>query len=139
MSETNDATVGKALRVVHLEDNDRDAELVAGWLEDDGIRCEIKRVETATGFLSALADGEVDLVISDYKLPGFDGLKALGMARQRLPDVPVILFSGTIGEELAVQSLKQGATDYVLKQRPERLVTAVRNALAESEERKKRK
>jgi PAS domain S-box-containing protein len=139
MSELQDTIGERVLRVLHLEDNHRDAELVAGWLEDDGVRCEIKRVQTAAEFQSALEENGLDLVISDYRLPDFDGLKALGLARKRRPDVPFILFSGTIGEELAIECLKEGATDYVLKQRPQRLITAFRHALAQTEERKKRK
>src|SRR5258706_10492441 len=129
----------KILNILHLEDNTRDVDLVAGWLEDEGIRCEIKNVQTAAAFQVALMSGEVDLIISDFTLPTFDGLKALGMARERLPDVPFILFSGSIGEEFAIDCLKQGAVDYVLKQRPKRLMAAIRHGLAGAEQRAKRK
>jgi len=139
MSEPKDKSEGRVLRILHLEDNDRDAELVASWMEDEGILCQVKRVQTASEFLSALGSKDVEVIISDYKLPGFDGLKALDMARQRLPDVPFILFSGTIGEELAVQSLKQGAADYVLKERPQRLMAAIRHALDGAEQRARAK
>src|SRR5437764_15421954 len=133
----NDSSKVPALQVVHVEDNLRDVELVAAWLEEDGIRCEIKHVQTAAGFEAALAGGEVNLIISDYTLPTFDGLKALGIARERLPDVPFILFSGSIGEEFAINCLKQGAVDYVLKQRPKRLIAAIRQGLAGAEQRMK--
>jgi PAS domain S-box-containing protein len=126
------------LRILHLEDDPHDRELVGGWLEDAGFACEIKHTETAAEFQAALGTA-VDVIISDYKLPDFDGLSALALAREFLPDVPFILFSGTIGEEFAIESLKQGATDYVLKQRPQRLAPAIRHALEGAEERVKRK
>jgi PAS domain S-box-containing protein len=129
----------RMLRVLHLEDNTRDVELVAGWLEDEGIRCEIRNVQTAPAFEMALMSGDLDLIISDFTLPTFDGLKALGMARERLPDVPFILFSGSIGEEFAIDCLKQGAVDYVLKQRPKRLIAAIRQGLAVAEQKAKQR
>jgi PAS domain S-box-containing protein len=134
----NNTPENRVVRILHLEDSRFDAELVAGWLEDDNIACDIKRVQTAAEFQSALALGKLDLIISDYQLPGFDGLKALCLAREQAPEVPFILFSGMIGEELAIDCLKQGATDYVLKQRPQRLVTAVRQAMAGAEDRVRR-
>src|ERR1051325_4699393 len=134
----NNTPENRVVRILHLEDSRFDAELVAGWLEDDNIACDIKRVQTADEFQSALAVGKLDLIISDYQLPGFDGLKALCLAREQAPEVPFILFSGMIGEELAIDCLKQGATDYVLKQRPQRLVTAVRQAMAGAEDRVRR-
>ena len=139
MSAPADSLKSSVLRVLHLEDHPRDLELVAGWLEDEGLCCDITSVQTASEFQSALQRTPVDLIISDYKLPGFDGLKALRMARLRLPDVPFILFSGTIGEQLAIDSLKQGATDYVLKQKPQRLMAAIQHALAQAQEHAKRK
>ncbi|HWW00724.1 MAG TPA: response regulator [Candidatus Acidoferrum sp.] len=126
------------LRILHLEDDPLDRELVGGWLEDGGFACEIKHVQTAAEFQAALGTA-VDVILSDYKLPEFDGLSALALAREFLPDVPFILFSGTIGEEFAIESLKQGATDYVLKQRPQRLAPAIRHALEGAEERAKMK
>ena len=110
------------LRILHVEDNPLDSELMAGWLEEDGLKCEIVTVQSAAQFGTALDYGEVDVIISDCSVPAFDGLTALDMAHQRRPEVPFIIFSGTIGEELAIECLKQGATDYILKQRPQRLV-----------------
>ncbi len=127
------------VRVLHLEDNERDVDLVAGWLEDDGIACDITHVTTCPAFMDALQGKGLDVIISDCHLPSFDGLQALRIARERMPDVPFIIFSGTIGEEVAIQSLKEGATDYVLKQRPERLIAAVRQAVAGAGERARRK
>src|SRR5437773_2345413 len=93
---------------------------------------------TSSAQESDLEAGGYDLIISDYSLPSFDGLTALSLARELMPSVPFILFSGTIGEEAAIESLRNGATDYVLKQRPERLVTSLRRALREFEDRQRR-
>src|SRR5260370_14902631 len=103
-----------ALSILHLEDDARDMELVGAWLKDEGILCEITSVQTASDFQSALERTKVDLIISDYKLPGFDGLKALRLARERLPPVPFLLFSGQIREEFAFSDLQQGPPDYAL-------------------------
>src|SRR5262245_33692780 len=96
---------------------------------------EIVRVDTEAKFLEAL-DTPVDLIISDYTLPCFDGKTALKLARERRPDVPFIFVSGTIGEEVAIDSLLSGATDYVLKHKFARFVPAVPRALHEAQERK---
>src|SRR5262245_56032259 len=98
---------------------------------------EIVRVDTEAKFLEAL-DTPVDLIISDYTLPSFDGRAAFKIARERRPDVPFIFVSGTIGEEVAIDSLLSGATDYVLKHKFARFVPAVRRALHEAGERKAR-
>ena len=120
------------LHILHLEDDVNDAALIQATLASGGIVCTIKRVETSADFWAELERGGVDLVISDYLLPHFDGSSALKMVRVKWPDLPFILVSGTLGEEQAIESLKSGATDYVLKDRLLRLVSAVRRALAES-------
>jgi two-component system cell cycle sensor histidine kinase/response regulator CckA len=127
------------LRILHLEDNPADAALIQSMLEAGDIASTIQRVETPADFEAALDRGCFDLIISDHTLPCFDGLSALALARQQHPEVPFIFVSGTIGEELAVDSLKQGATDYVLKDRLSRLVTSVQRALREAHERAERK
>src|SRR6266496_1297150 len=127
------------LRILHLEDNSFDAELMMSQLEAEGVSCTIKRVDTREAFLSALEKEEFDLVISDFTLPSFGGVSALSLCRERRPDVPFIFVSGTIGEESAVQSLKSGATDYVLKDRMTRLAASVRRAVQEAEERAERR
>src|ERR671910_255798 len=104
-----------------------------------GISCEMVRVQTRADFEAALVNGDFDLVLSDYSLPSFDGLSALKLAKEIRPEVPFILVSGAIGEERAIEALKSGATDYVLKQRLERLVPAVRRAVREAEERNERR
>lgn len=122
------------LRILHLEDDPHDAALVQSLLEADGIVCSTARVQSRADFVAALERGEVELVISDFSLPMFDGLAALEITRAKRPDLPFILVSGTLGEELAIESLKSGATDYVLKSRLSRLVPAVRRAMQEVEQ-----
>jgi PAS domain S-box-containing protein len=128
----------KKLRILHLEDEPHDTELIRETLTAAGIDCEIvHRVESRDEFLRALAGDSIDLILGDYRLPAFDGLTALAMARQRKPDLPFIIVSGTLGEEAAIDSLKAGATDYVLKDRLSRLAPAVGRAIRETEERAK--
>ncbi len=126
------------LRILQLEDSPLDAELERDSLADGGIHCEIERVQTSHEFAAALQRGGFDLILADYVLPGFDGLAALEMARRARPEVPFIIVSGTLGEEAAIETLRNGATDYVLKHRLERLAPAVRRAIRESEERSDR-
>jgi two-component system, cell cycle sensor histidine kinase and response regulator CckA len=123
------------LQILHLEDNALDAELIRSTLAEENIFCEIRRVETKSEFAAALEQGGWHLIISDFSLPTYDGLSALALAQQQAVGVPFIVFSGTIGEETAVECLKRGASDYVLKERPARLVSAMRQALKEIEER----
>src|SRR6202163_2532322 len=123
------------LRVLHLEDDPRDAELVQETLETGGIVCHVKRVEAETDFVASLQQGGFDLILADYTLPSFDGLSALKIAQQNWPHVPLIFVSGTLGEEVAIEALKIGATDYVLKTRLSRIVPSVQRALGEAEER----
>jgi PAS domain S-box-containing protein len=123
------------LRILYLEDEPGDAELVQETLESDGILCEITRVEKQADFTASLEQSDFDLILADYTLPSFDGLSALKIARQGWPQVPFIFVSGTLGEEIAIEALKIGAMDYVFKTRLSRLVPAVRRALREAEER----
>ena len=124
-----------SIRLLHLEDDARDAELIRLRLESAGLACNITCVNSRKSFESALAGETFDLVLSDYNVPGYDGLSALRHTRQVRPDLPVIIISGGLSEEEAVDCLKTGATDYVLKQRPQRLENAVRRALVEKDER----
>jgi PAS domain S-box-containing protein len=123
------------LRILYLEDDPRDAELVQEALETAGIVCQLTRVETQADFIASLEQGDVSLILADYALPAFDGLSALKIARQRWPHVPFIFVSGTLGEEVAVESLKIGATDYVRKTLLSRIVPSVQRALREARER----
>lgn len=123
------------LCILHLEDSPTDRELVQELFRADGLACQFKTVETRAAFEATLEQGGFDVVLSDYSLPGFDGMTALALAQQRRPQVPFIFISGVMGEERAIESLKNGATDYVLKQRIERLIPSVRRALREVVER----
>jgi PAS domain S-box-containing protein len=128
----------KILRILMLEANAADADAIAKELQKAGISFEPQRVESKQQFEQSLQDFEPHLVLSDYWLPSFDGVSALAVAQQRVPDVPFIFVSGALGEELAIDAMKNGATDYVLKVGLSRLVPAVRRALRESEERAER-
>jgi len=123
------------LRILYLEDDPKDAELVEETLATDGIRCRVMRVETKADFITALEKGGIDLILADYTLPSFDGLSALKIAQEGWPQVPLIFVSGTLGEEVAIEALKIGATDYVFKTRLSRIVPSVQRALREAEER----
>src|SRR5437867_1623098 len=125
----------KQLRILHLEDNTHDAELIRHTLASEGLECDFTLVQSKADFAAALGQGRYDVILSDFGLSGYDGLSALGLAQQAQPDVPFILVSGTLGEEQAVEGLKTGATDYVLKNRLSRLVPAVRRALHDSRKR----
>jgi signal transduction histidine kinase len=124
------------LRVLYLEDDLRDAELVHETLEADGIESEVIRVETEADFIAALKEGGFDLILADYTLPSFDGLSALDIVQKDWPELPLIFVSGTLGEELAIEALKRGATDYVFKTRLTRIVPSVQRALREARERR---
>ena len=123
------------LRILYLEDDPKDAELVQETLANDGIGCHITRVETEADFIASFEQGGFDLILADYTLPSFDGLSALKIAQQHWPHVPFIFVAGTLGEEVAIEALKIGSTDYVLKTRLSRIVPSVRRALREAEER----
>ena len=127
------------LRLLHLEDDPVDAELITTTLMEGNIPCQSQLVDTRQAFVAALKEGRMDLILADYSIPGFDGMTALTLARQHCPDVPFLFVSATIGEELAIDAMHQGATDYVLKQRLGRLVPSVQRALRELEDRAERK
>jgi len=127
------------LHILHLEDDPTDAALVQSTLKAGGITCATTRVQNRADFVAALERDGIDLILSDFSLPAFDGFSSLKIARARCPDIPFILVSGTLGEELAIDSLKRGATDYVLKERLSRLVPAVHRAMQEVKERVERK
>ena len=127
------------LRILHLEDDPIDAELIKSTLEGEGSACKIIRVETRKHFVAAVEHGGFDIIFADYSLPGFDGITALAIAKIRCPSIPFIFISGAMGEELAIETLKSGATDYVLKSRISRLVPAVHRALSEAQERSERR
>src|SRR5688500_10017268 len=103
--------------ILLLEDSELDAQLIHAQLEDAGLVFHLERVDNREDFLRALARGTYDLILSDYNVPGFDGLSALHAARRFQPDLPFLFVSGTLGEERAIDLLKRGAADYVLKNR----------------------
>jgi signal transduction histidine kinase len=131
--------VNPPLRLLHLEDDPVDAELIVTTLIEGGIPCQSQLVDTRQAFVAALKEGRMDLILADYSIPGFDGMTALTLARQHRPDVPFLFVSATIGEELAIDAMHHGATDYVLKQRLGRLVPSVQRALRELDDRAERK
>ena len=129
----------RALRILILEDLPSDAELMVYELRQAEIAHSYRRVADREHFVAALAEDWPDLILSDFHLPNFDGLEALALAQATCPDTPFIFVSGAMGEEVAIDALKRGATDYVLKDRLSRLGPAVQRALREAEERRERR
>src|SRR4051812_27301392 len=103
------------LKILMVEDIATDAELIARALRKAGIEHQLTRAETEAEFSMALTMFEPDIILSDYSMPQFGGMQALDIAREKAPDIPFIFVSGTIGEEIAIESLKRGAVDYILK------------------------
>lgn len=130
--------MAQPLKRLIAEGNPADAERAVGALQRAGFAPEWQRVETEAAYLAQLHSG-LDVVVSDFQLPGFTGLRALGLLQERGLEVPFILVAGTIGEETAVEAIKQGASDYLPKDRLARLGPAVRHALAESKLRRERR
>ena len=126
------------VRLVLVEDMPMEAEIAVRQLESGGFTCNWKRVDSEAVLRSALTETKPDLILSDFTLPGFDGLSALEIARELSPDTPFIFLSGTIGEERAIDALQRGAYDYVLKSNMARLVPAVRRALDDASIRRAR-
>ena len=124
------------ISILFVEDSPQDVELALRALKRDGIEAAARCVESENDMRSALYERVPDAIVSDFSMPGFDGLSALRLAREIAPQVPFIFLSGTIGEERAIEAIKLGATDYVLKGSMLRLGTAVKRALFEAEERK---
>src|ERR1700681_4605475 len=133
MDAHTDRSSGRQLRVLLIEDSESDAELTLRRLQAAGFSCHCRCVVNEQEMRRALRDELPDLILSDFSLPGFDGMAALAIARAEAPGVPFIFLSGTIGEERAIEALKCGAIDYVLKSNPKRLVPAVERALQEAE------
>ena len=127
------------LQFLWLEDNQIDVEAIQARLADGGIDYEMLRVDSYADFATALEASEFDLILAAYGMSGLDGIAALKTAQSLCPDTPFIFVSASLGEELAVEALKQGATDYVLKQRLWRLVPSVQRALRETQARRDRK
>src|SRR6266481_519351 len=126
------------LHILHLEDDPDYADLVKSLLVQEGIAASVALVTSREQFEAALANGEYDLILADYLLPSYNGIEALRHVKDTGSEIPFLLVSGTIGEQAAIESLKAGATDYVLKHWPERLVPAIRRAADEAAERTQR-
>ncbi len=127
------------LRILILEDVPSDAELIEDELRENGLEFVSQRVATKSAFVKGLAEFFPDIILADYSLPGFDGQSALKIVQSKALDIPFIFVSGALGEELAIELMKQGATDYVLKNRLTRLPISVKRALQEIKERSERR
>ncbi|MEX0730766.1 MAG: EAL domain-containing protein [Aquisalimonadaceae bacterium] len=126
------------VRILHLEDDCHDAEIIGAKLKA-GLVCDVVRVDSGEKYKAALRAGAFDLVLCDYNLPDYDGVSALKLSLALQPHVPVIMVSGTVGEDEAIRCLHEGATDYLLKQRMAKLIPAVTRALREAEEHARRR
>src|SRR5437879_5056675 len=129
----------KKLRILMIEDEAHDAALVEHSLKDGGFNFSLKRVDTEQDFLQQLRRFQPAVILSDHGLPAFDGFAALAIAQDKVPDIPFIFVTGSLGEEMAIQALKNGATDFVLKHRLSMLPSAVHRALRQAEFRIQRK
>ena len=119
----------RTLKTLHLEDSIVDSELLAATL-GSVYNLELLRVDTGGDFRGALDQPGLDLIISDFTLPSYSGAEALALARKQRPDLPFIFFSGTLGEEAAIDALRSGATDYILKNRPQKMLAAIERSIA---------
>jgi DNA-binding NtrC family response regulator len=128
-------SAGRSARILILEDEAWDANLAQRLLADAGLNLVAVVVDTKAAFIEQMDAFGPDIILSDYHLPGFSGQEALNIAQERYPDIPFIIWSGVLGDEAAVDLIKQGATDYVLKDRPARLPSVILRALAEAEQR----
>ena len=123
-----------SIRILNLEDCAADAELNEAMISARWPNCEYVRVDNQADFTAALEKKNFDVILSDYTMPGFDGRSALALAHEKCPETPFLFVSGTIGEDVAIEALKSGATDYVLKHRLMRLIPALDRALREAAE-----
>ena len=130
-----DAHPARRARILILEDAAWDAALAQRLLVSAGLNHVAVVVDTKASFIEQMAAFQPDIILSDYHLPGFSGQEALKIAQELYPDIPFIIWSGVLGDEAAVELIKQGATDYVLKDRPARLPSVILRALAEVEQR----
>ena len=130
----------KNIRVLHLEDDPLDQEIVKNILtESEDFNYEVECVLTKENYIKKLEKKSFDIILADYKLPSFDGLSALKIAREKYPEIPFVFISGAIGEEMAIETLKAGAKDYVIKDNYKRLIPSMKRAIIETQERLRRK
>ena len=125
-----------AHNILLVEDDAIEVEMIRLRLENDQIPCSLHVVHTRAEFSAAMEIGGIDIVLADYSIPGFDGMEALAIARERWKELPFIMISGIVGEESAVDALKSGATDYIMKDRMSRLGPSVKRAIDEIEARR---
>jgi CheY-like chemotaxis protein len=128
-------SAGRPARILIVEDEPWDAELAQRLLRDAEVSVTAIVVDAEASFVAQLAAFHPDVILSDYHLPGFSGRKALAIAQERCAHVPFIIWSGVLGDEAAVELIKLGATDYVLKDRPARLPSVIQQAIAQAEQR----
>jgi two-component sensor histidine kinase/CheY-like chemotaxis protein len=121
------------MNILHLEDNDYDAQLICEALDSGGIDCQVTHVRTKAAFTEALERDDWEIILSDYSLPSYDGGSALKLATGKYPDLPFIFVAGSMREEAGIESIKNGASDYVLKHSLNRLPRAIERARSESE------
>lgn len=126
---------GRKARILIVEDEASDAEIAQRLLASAGLAFTAVVVDTRASFIAELAAFRPDVILSDYHLPGFSGEAALKIALEQCPDIPFVFWSGVLGDDAAVELIRQGATDYVLKDRPARLPSVIHRALAEAEQR----
>lgn len=127
------------MKILHLEDSPYDADLIRTYLRRDFPDAQIHTVSNREDFVAQLSSTKPDLVLSDFTLASFNGMEALAIARDQAGDVPFIFVSGTIGEDRAIEALKAGASDYIIKDRPKRLASAIKRAIRETQERRQRR
>lgn len=127
------------LKILNVEDNPLDSELIEHALKKGGLNFELTRVDTAEDFAQHMHELSPDIVLADYSLPQFSGPQALNYIRTHFQLTPFIFVTGSLGEEIAIETLKQGATDYIMKERLDRLTPAIKRALQESSERQARR
>jgi DNA-binding NtrC family response regulator len=128
-------SAGRKARILIVEDEAWDAELAQRLLTGAGLGFTAMVVETRASFVEQLTAFRPDVILSDFHLPGFSGEAALEIVQEQCPQIPFIFWSGVLGDEAAVELIKRGATDYVLKDRPARLPSVIHRALAEAEQR----
>ena len=128
-------SAGRPARILIVEDESWDAELAQRLLSGAGLSFTAVVVDTKEPFVEQLTAFQPDVILSDYHLPGFSGKKALSIAQEQCPHIPFIIWSGVLGDEAAVELIKLGATDYVLKDRPARLPSVIQRAIAQAEQR----
>gem|GEM_PF-1107695 len=130
----NEMSPKAELNILSLEDSLRDFEIICERLIEEGFKMKISRVEKESDFASALRNANWDIILADFKLPGFNAFAALRISKEIRPDIPFICVSGSIGEETAIDLIKSGAVDYVLKDRLARLPVAINRSLQDAKE-----